>query len=105
VAKVDGKTVGWVCYGETPCTLGTYDIYWLAVDPKTQGMGIGRKLMDFAEAGIKSAGGRIAIVETSGSERYRSTQIFYERIGYKEAARVEDFYAPGDAKVIYTKLV
>jgi D-alanine-D-alanine ligase len=105
VAKAGGKTVGWVCYGETPCTLGTYDVYWLAVDPKCQGLGIGRKLMDFAEAGIKSAGGRIAIVETSGSERYLPTRAFYEKIGYKEAARVEEFYAPGDPKIIYTKLV
>jgi D-alanine-D-alanine ligase len=105
VAKVKGKAIGWVCYGETPCTLGTYDIYWLAVDPTTQGMGIGRKLMDFAEAGIKSSGGRIAIVETSGSPRYLPTQAFYEKIGYKQAASVEDFYAPGDPKIIYTKLV
>jgi D-alanine-D-alanine ligase len=104
-AKVDGKPVGWVCYGETPCTLGTYDVYWLAVDPKCQGLGIGRKLMDFAEAGIKAAGGRIAIVETSGSQRYVPTRAFYEQIGYKKAASVEDFYAPGDAKIIYTKLV
>jgi D-alanine-D-alanine ligase len=105
VAKVGGKAVGWVCYGQTPCTIGTYDVYWLAVDPTTQGMGIGKRLMEFAEAGIKSSGGRISIVETSGSERYRPTQIFYEKIGYKEVARIEDFYAPGDAKVIYTKLV
>jgi D-alanine-D-alanine ligase len=105
VARVDGKTVGWVCYGETPCTLGTYDIYWLAVDPNCQGLGIGRKLMAFAEAGIKAAGGRIAIIETSGSEKYVSTQAFYLKVGYKEAARVDDFYAPGDPKIIYTKLV
>jgi D-alanine-D-alanine ligase len=103
VAKVGGKAVGWVCYGETPCTLGTYDVYWLAVDPKCQGLGIGKKLMEFAEAGTKSAGGRIIIVETSGSERYLPTRAFYLKIGYKEAARVDDFYAPGDAKIIYTK--
>ncbi len=105
VAKVDGKLVGWVCYGETPCTLGTFDVYWLAVDPKSQGHGIGRKLMDFAEKGIKDMGGRIAIVETSGSQRYVPTRAFYEKIGYKKAACVDDFYAPGDAKIIYTKLV
>jgi D-alanine-D-alanine ligase len=105
VAKVDGRLVGWVCYGETPCTLGTFDVYWLAVDPKCQGQGIGRKLMDFAEKGIKDMGGRIAIVETSGSERYVPTRAFYEKIGYKKAACVDDFYAPGDAKIIYTKLV
>jgi D-alanine-D-alanine ligase len=105
VARFGGKAIGWVCYGETPCTLGTYDVYWLAVDPRCQGQGVGRKLMDFAEKGIRDAGGRIAVVETSGSERYIPTRAFYEKIGYREAARVNDFYAPGDPKIIYTKAV
>jgi len=105
IARNNGSLVGWVCYGETPCTLGTFDIYWLAVDPRSQGLGIGRKLMDFAEKAIKDMGGRIAIVETSGSERYIPTRAFYEKVGYKEASRVEDFYAPGDPKIIYTKVL
>ncbi|HSV26858.1 MAG TPA: GNAT family N-acetyltransferase [Sedimentisphaerales bacterium] len=105
IARIDGKLVGWVCYGETPCTLGTFDIYWLAVEPRCQRSGIGRKLMDFAEQGIRDMGGRIAIVETSGSQRYISTRAFYEKIGYHEAARVDDFYAPADPKIIYTKLL
>jgi D-alanine-D-alanine ligase len=103
VADVGGRAVGWVCYGPTPCTLGTFDIYWIGVDPKRQGRGIGAALMEFAEEGIVHRGGRLSIVETSGRAIYDSTRQFYLRIGYPEACRIADFYAPGDDKVVYAK--
>lgn len=102
-ACVDGRPAGWVCWGATPCTDKTFDVYWLAVDKKIQGKGIGRKLMAFAEESIWEAGGRLAVLETAGREDYKPTRGFYMSIGYTEAARVKDFYAPGDDKVIYTK--
>jgi ribosomal protein S18 acetylase RimI-like enzyme len=97
--------IGWVCWGQTPCTVGTYDIYWLGVSPAHQGQGLGKKLMGLAEQYIRNAGGRLFVVETSGRESYQSTRAFYERIGYTLAARVKDFYAHGDDKIIYTKPV
>ncbi len=103
VLETNGKAVGWVCWGPTPCTVGSYDIYWLGVDPTCQGKGYGRKLMEFAEEQIRAAGGRLYIVETSGRESYLPTRAFYERIGYTQAACVKDFYASGDDKIIYTK--
>lgn len=103
VFEQSNTVIGWVCWGPTPCTVGTYDIYWLGVAPASQGRGLGRKLMDFAEQQIRAAGGRIYIVETSGRESYLPTRAFYERIGYSVAAVVKDFYAFGDDKIIYTK--
>jgi D-alanine-D-alanine ligase len=97
------KPVGWVCFGPTPCTLGTFDLYWIAVDPACQAKGYGRVLMAFAENEIKKRGGRLVIVETSGQPRYVSTRKFYLKIGYLESSRVWDFYAPGDDKIIYIK--
>ena len=35
------RPVGYVCYGPTPMTFGTYDLYWIAVDPTWHGRGIG----------------------------------------------------------------
>jgi D-alanine-D-alanine ligase len=103
VLEQQGTAVGWVCWGPTPCTVGSFDIYWLGVAPACQGQGLGRKLMDFAEEQIRTGGGRLYIVETSGRESYLPTRAFYERIGYTIAAVVKDFYAPGDDKIIYTK--
>jgi D-alanine-D-alanine ligase len=104
VFEDNGKVIGWVCWGATPCTVGSFDIYWLGVAPACQGRGLGRRLMDFAEEQIRTAGGRLYVVETSGREIYLPTRAFYERIGYTIAAVVKDFYAPGDDKIIYTKL-
>ena len=102
-AEEHGHPVGWICFGPTPCTVGTYDIYWIAVAPGRQGRGLGKALLAHAEALIRERGGRLAIVETSGTERYHPTRQFYAKAAYHEAARVPDFYAPGDDKVIFSK--
>ena len=103
VIDVDGKPVGWVCFGPTPCTIGTFDLYWIAVDPACQSKGYGKVLMSFAEQEIKKRGGRLVIVETSGRPSYIATRKFYLKIGYLESSRVWDFYALNDDKIIYIK--
>jgi len=95
--------VGWVCWGPTPCTLGTFDIYWIGVAPAWQGRGIGRALTNFAEQAIAERGGRLFVVETSSRGTYTPTRRFYETLGYHEAGRIPDFYGPGDDKVIFLK--
>jgi ribosomal protein S18 acetylase RimI-like enzyme len=103
VAALQQKPVGWVCFGATPCTVGTFDMYWIAVEPALQGKGVGKRLCHFAEEQIKKQNGRLVVVETSGTPRYESTRRFYEKNGYVLAANVPDFYAPGDSKCIYLK--
>jgi ribosomal protein S18 acetylase RimI-like enzyme len=103
VAEVNGETVGWICYGPTPCTMGTYDIYWIGVSPAWQGKGVGKALMAFGEQEIRDRGGRLFVVETSGRESYTPTRRFYEALGYDTAASIPDFYGPGDPRVIFTK--
>jgi ribosomal protein S18 acetylase RimI-like enzyme len=103
IAEINGKIAGWVCFGEAPCTLGTFDIYWIAVDPSLQRQGLGKYMLSFSEDSIKQQNGRLAVVETSGMKRYEPTQKFYEKNGYSLAASIPDFYAPGDDKYIYIK--
>jgi len=97
------ETVGWICYGPTPCTLGTFDIYWIGVASTMQGRGIGRALTAFAEQAIADRGGRLLVIETSGRETYVPTRRFYEALGYREVSRVPEFYAPADDRVVLTK--
>ncbi|HOD81548.1 MAG: D-alanine--D-alanine ligase [Planctomycetes bacterium ADurb.Bin126] len=99
----DAAPVGWVCYGPTPCTIATYDIYWIAVAPDCQGRGIGAALLAEAERQIAERGGRLSIIETSGKPSYDPTRHFYLKTGYTQAARIADFYAPGDDKTVYAK--
>ncbi|HAK95751.1 MAG TPA: hypothetical protein DCM87_12335 [Planctomycetes bacterium] len=102
-AAVGGRPVGWVCYGRTPCTAGTFDLYWIAVAPERQRHGIGRMLVAFAERLMAEHGGRLAVVETAGKPAYESTRAFYLRCGYEIAARLRDFYDTGDDKVVLVK--
>ena len=39
------RVLGYACAGPTPATEGTFDLYWLAVDPASQGKGVGRALI------------------------------------------------------------
>ena len=98
-----GQPRGWICYGPTPCTIGTYDIYWIGVSAASQGRGYGRALLEQAERQIRRQRGRVIIIETSGRPLYDSTRGFYLKTGYREVARVPEFYAAGDDRVIYSK--
>jgi D-alanine-D-alanine ligase len=101
VAELGGAVVGYACFGSTPMTVGTYDLYWIAVDPAQQGRGIGRLLMRAAADAIRAQGGRLIVIETAGKPAYDKTRAFYRAYGCVEAARVPDFYAPGDDKLIF----
>jgi ribosomal protein S18 acetylase RimI-like enzyme len=101
-AELDHELVGWIAWGPTPCTLGTWDLYWLAVDPSHQGNGIGRTLVNAMEERLRPAA-RLIVVETAGRDDYAGTRAFYEALGYQQAARLPDFYAPGDDQVVYLK--
>jgi ribosomal protein S18 acetylase RimI-like enzyme len=101
-AMLDQRLVGWICWGPTPCTVGTYDLYWMAVDPTAQGAGIGAALVREME-GRLAGSARLIVVETAGRPDYRPTRAFYEARGYRKAAIIPDFYAPGDDQVVYVK--
>jgi ribosomal protein S18 acetylase RimI-like enzyme len=101
-AALDQRLVGWICWGPTPCTLGTYDLYWMAVDPAAQSAGIGTALLREME-GRLAGSARLIVVETAGRPDYRPTRAFYEARGYRKASVIPDFYAPGDDQVVYVK--
>jgi ribosomal protein S18 acetylase RimI-like enzyme len=103
IADDDGEVAGYVCFGETPCTVGTWDIYWIAVSQSRRGKGIGKMLDSAAEAAIRKAHGRLAFIETSSTPLYENTRLFYQGRGYEQVARIADFYMPGDDKLILQK--
>jgi ribosomal protein S18 acetylase RimI-like enzyme len=103
VGAFDADTLlGFVCFGPTPSTDGTYDLYWLAVDPAAQGRGAGRAMADWVTMELASRGARLLLAETSSGTAYESARAFYARNGYAEVARVRDFYAPGDDRIMLT---
>jgi len=96
------RLLGYACAGPTPATEGTFDLYWLAVDPTVQGKGIGTTLVRAVERELRDRGARMLLVETSSRPDYSNTRAFYARCGYTEAARIRDFYAPADDRIMLT---
>jgi ribosomal protein S18 acetylase RimI-like enzyme len=102
-ADLDSELSGYACYGPIPCTTASFDLYWIAVDPRLQRRGIGEKLMSAVETRVRSAGGQRIYIDTSGKSQYAPTRAFYDRMGFRCDARLKDFYAPDDDRVIYVK--
>ena len=98
-----GVVDGYYCLGPTPATSGTFDLYWIAVAPSHQGKGVGRALNTHAENLVRSMGGRLLIAETSSRSDYKATRQFYANAGYRELARIQDYYKVGDDLVVYGK--
>ena len=94
---------GYACWGPTPGTTGTFDLYWIVVDPKWQGQHVGSELLQAVEQQLMTDDGRLVIVETSSRAEYAPTRAFYERRGYARAALIPGYYAAGDDLVIYLK--
>ncbi|HKG91355.1 MAG TPA: GNAT family N-acetyltransferase [Gemmatimonadaceae bacterium] len=99
----EDELVGYACYGPTPGTDRTFDLYWIAVHPSAQGTGSGTTLISEVERRLRDNNARLLVVETSSRPDYSATLAFYRARGYTEAARVADFYAPADSRVILTK--
>ena len=97
------RAIGYVCWGPVPCTSGTFDLYWIAVHPDFQGYGIGKQLLQHAEADARKQGGRLMLIETSSVSEYEGTRSFYLRNGYNLLATIPDFYRQGDNKIVYGK--
>jgi ribosomal protein S18 acetylase RimI-like enzyme len=102
-AEADGKTVGYTCFGNIPCTLHSFDLYWIAVHNDYRSHGLGKILMDKTEEAIRLMGGKGIYIETSSQEKYIPTQKFYDKCDCELIGRFKDFYNDGDDKLIYKK--
>jgi GNAT superfamily N-acetyltransferase len=105
MVEQDDSLIGYTCYGPIACTLFSFDIYWIAVQPERQGAGLGRRLIEETERRIRKSGGTRIYVETSQRPKYDVTRTFYKNMDYRLVAVIPDFYAPGDGKAIFCKVL
>jgi ribosomal protein S18 acetylase RimI-like enzyme len=105
VAEEGGRLAGFTAFGPIPATAASWDLYWIAVRPDGQRKGLGGRLLAASEERAAALGCRRVYVDTSGRADYAPARAFYERHGYRREAMLEDFYAAGDAKLIYLKVL
>ncbi len=103
VAVKDERVVGYCCYGPTPMTEGTFDLYWIASDPEVRGQGVGSALVSAMEGELRRRAARLIRIETSAMEAYGPTRGFYAAMKYVEESRFRDFYKVGDDLIILKK--
>ena len=101
-ALADDKTLGYACFARVPCTVSSFEIYWIAVHNNCRGQGLGKQLMKEVVRLVKGFGATKLVLQTAGREQYLPTQKFYQSCGFKEEARLKNYYAAGDDCLIYT---
>jgi ribosomal protein S18 acetylase RimI-like enzyme len=104
-ASAAGNVIGYICFGPTPLTNGTFDLYWIAVDPAYTDQGVGTLLLSAFEDKVRQMHGRMIIVETSSGPDYEQTRHFYLKNGYHLAETIRDFFDDGEDRVTYLKRV
>jgi ribosomal protein S18 acetylase RimI-like enzyme len=98
-----GELLAFVCYGPIPMTERAFDLYWIATGPGHGRRGIASRLLAAMERELGKPAGAVVYVDTSSTEGYARARAFYEKNGYRIAARLKDFYKTGDDRVIYRK--
>ena len=99
----DGSIVAAASYAPEPITDGSWNLKLIAVRRDAHRVGIGRALLRYIEEDLAARRQRILLVETSGVATFKATRGFYRACGYHEEARIRDFYATGDDKIVFRK--
>lgn len=100
----DGGTAIGFCYAmPEQMAEGTWNMLAIAVLPEKQGSGAGKAIVNQLENSLRSDGQRVLIADTSGTEEFAKTRKFYRKCGYAEEARIRDFWAAGDDKIVFWK--
>jgi len=105
-ADVDGAPDGiggYLCYGPTPMTASTYDLYWIVCHPAARGRGVASALIQHMEGELRARNATGVRVETSETDDYGAARRLYAKLRYPRVAHLADFYRPGDGLIIYYK--
>ena len=103
-----GEILGAAYYAPEPFSDRMWNVYFIAVRPGSGRSGIGGELITHVESSLRGRGEGVArtlIVETSSLPEYERSRSFYAIQGYAEAARIPEFYGPGDDKVVFWKKI
>lgn len=98
-----GEVVGVAFFEPREATDRVWYLTMIVVSQTVRGTGRGRGLLTYVEDQLRSENQRLLLIETSGTTQYDGTRRFYEGGGYREVARIPDYFEDGDAMVLYKK--
>ncbi len=96
-----GGLEGFTCFGPIDGTDNRFDLYWIAVSPKAQGKGIGRRLLAETVAAAKALDASHMFIDTSTRNDYAAARKLYEALGFTHMGTLVDFYSDGDGKALF----
>jgi GNAT superfamily N-acetyltransferase len=102
---INNELLAFSNYGKNAFSTHSWDLYWIAVHQNSRDQKLGSMLLRAIEDDVRTSGGKILWIETSGRPLYASTEGFYKNNGYTLQASLKDFYAPGDPKQVYSKVL
>jgi ribosomal protein S18 acetylase RimI-like enzyme len=105
VAVRGGQTLGFAYCEPERMTDGTFNLLAIAVSTDAQRSGVGAALIREIENAVRYKNGRLLLVETSSDPDQEGARAFYLKDGFTEEARIRDFYAPGQTKIVFWKRV
>jgi GNAT superfamily N-acetyltransferase len=92
----DDVPLSYACFGQTPMTEATFDLYWLVTAAASRGKGLGKQLLTAVEQELTARRALTVRIETSSLEGQGGALRFYQQAGYDVVGRIADFYRPGD---------
>lgn len=100
--REQAAVLGFACWGPTPLTQGTVDLYWICAAPAAQGKGVGAALFQAVVAAARQAGRWLIVIWTSNRSEYAPARNFYKRLGCTLNLQLADFYARGEDLCMFT---
>lgn len=97
------QPVSYACFGHTPMTEATFDLYWMVTAAAGRGQGHGATLLAAVEAELAARKARLVRIETSSLEGQGGALRFYRRCGYDVVGTIVDFYRSGDDLITLAK--
>lgn len=101
--EMDGTAIGFCYAAPEQLAEGTWNMFAIAVLPEKQGQGVGGAMVKEFESNLRQHAHRVLLADTSGADEFQQTRTFYRKNGYSEEARIRDFWAEGDDKVVFWK--